>query len=193
MFRAAKYADDSERTFVGVSYFSPPPTGANEAERERAVIETGAIEARGDTVLGAICIEVCRQVRGKAALLSILYGETQYVIAAQGFTVGAYSRKNALAGHALYAGDDLFIVPDLAADKRFAENPWVNGEVARFRHYAASLVRPHGRLPVGVVSFLDDKPRPSMSPAERDVMLAAAADAAARIVQISQDRNTAPD
>ncbi|KQM93634.1 hypothetical protein ASE70_12915 [Sphingomonas sp. Leaf22] len=177
---------------MGVSYFSPPPTGANEAERERAVIESGAIDARGDTVLGTICVELCRQVRGKAALLSILYGETQYVIAAHGFAIGAYSRKNSLSGHALYADDDLFVVPDLAADKRFAENPWVNGEVARFRFYTASLIRPHGRLPVGVISVLDDKPRPSISPAEREVMLAAAADMAARIVQISQDRNTAP-
>ncbi len=179
-------------TFVGVSYFSPPPTGANDPERERAVIETGVLEARGDAVLEAICTKACRQVLGKASLLSVLYGETQYVIAAHGFAIGAYRRRNSLSGHALYADDDLFVVPDLCADKRFAENPWVNGEVGRFRYYAASLIRPHGRLPVGVISVLDDKPRPSISSAERNAMLAAAVEAAARIVQISHDRNTAP-
>lgn len=174
---------------MGVSIFSPPPIATNDADRERAVIETGALDARGDATLAAICTEACRLLGGTASLLSILYGETQYVIAAHGFSIGAYSRKNSLSGHALAAGGDLFVVTDLAADKRFAENPWVNGEAARFRFYAASLIRPHGRVPVGVVSVLDDKARPTISASEQKLLIDAAGAAAARIVRISHDRN----
>ncbi|WP_162235297.1 GAF domain-containing protein, partial [Sphingomonas sp. Leaf10] len=126
------------------------------------------------------------------SLLSILYGDTQYVIAAHRFSVGAYSRKNSLSGHALAAGNELFVIPDLSSDERFAENPWINGENARFKFYAASLVRPYGRLPVGVLSVLDDKVRPTISELERNVIMNAANEAAERIVQISQDRNMSP-
>ncbi|MGN7161912.1 GAF domain-containing protein [Sphingomonas sp. SAFR-052] len=114
------------------------------------------------------------------------------MIAAHRFSVGAYSRKNSLSGHALAAGNELFVIPDLSSDERFAENPWINGENARFKFYAASLVRPYGRLPVGVLSVLDDKVRPTISELERQVIMNAANEAAERIVQISQDRNMSP-
>lgn len=114
------------------------------------------------------------------------------MIAAHRFPVGAYSRKNSLSGHALATGNDIFVISDLSTDDRFAENPWINGDSARFRFYAASLVRPYGRLPVGVISVLDDKVRPTISEFEREVMLTAASEAAARIVHLSDDRNTSP-
>lgn len=177
---------------MSVYIFSPPPTGPNEAERERAVVDTGAVQARDDAKLNAICEDACRLVRGTSSLLSVLYGDTQYVIAAHRFSVGAYSRKNSLSGHALAAGNELFVIPDLSSDERFAENPWINGENARFKFYAALLVRPYGRLPVGVLSVLDDKVRPTISELERKVIMNAANEAAERIVQISQDRTMSP-
>ncbi|MEN2749802.1 GAF domain-containing protein [Sphingomonas sp. T9W2] len=177
---------------MSVHIYSPPPTDPNEAERERAVVDTGALQARDDAKLEAICKEACRKVRGTSSLLSVLYGDTQYVIAAYGFQAGAYSRKNSLSGHALAAGNEIFIIPDLSSDERFAENPWINGENARFRFYAASLVRPYGRLPIGVLSVLDEKMRTTFSEPERRIVISAAEDAAARIVQISQERNMSP-
>jgi len=172
---------------MGVSIFSPPPAGANDAERERAVIETGVLDAKGDPALLAICMEACQLVSGTASLLSVLYGETQYVIAAHGFTMGAYGRKHSLSGHALAAGSDLFVVPDLSMDERFSENPWVNGEVARFRYYVASLIRPWNRYPVAAISVLDTAARVSITSFEQQTMLAAAEKAAARIMQISRE------
>lgn len=174
---------------MSISIFSPPPAGADEEARERAVITSGALDARRDAVLQAICTEVGRLLGASAALLSVLYGETQYVIAAENFTAGAYRRRHSFSGHALAAGQDLFIVPNLLADERFGKNPWINGEVGRYRFYAAALVRSIEGQPVGVLSVLDGRVRHSLTDEESRAMLDAAAQVCARLATLALERN----
>jgi two-component sensor histidine kinase len=54
---------------------------------------------------------------------------------------------------------DLFVVPDLASDLRFHDNPLVR-DGPRLRFYASALLQTPAGLPIGTVCVLDHTPRP---------------------------------
>jgi GAF domain-containing protein len=67
---------------------------------------------------------------------------------------------------------DVWVVPDLAADARFADNPLVAGD-PNLRFYAAApLLTPEG-FAVGMLCVLDRKPR-ELSPSQLDGLRALA-------------------
>ena len=156
----------------------------DEAARGRAVSASGAMKALDDPVLSALAQEVCRGLGVTTSLLSILHEDTQYVVAAHGIATGAYTRKNSFSGHAIASGKNLFFVPDLLDDQRFADNPWVNGDVGRFRFYAAAIIRLEGHHAIGAISAVDPAPRAAMSPYDERVLAGAAEAVSARLRQL---------
>jgi GAF domain-containing protein len=160
----------------------------NERERERAVVESGALEAQDDPVLLAIARDVCQRMQASASLLSILLHDTQYVIAAHGIAARAYRRKHSFSGHAIASGQDLFCIPDLLADQRFADNPWVNRDAGQFRFYAAATIRWDGNHAIGALGVVDPHLRTGITDQERTTM----ADAAAAVVARLHERRGSP-
>ena len=73
-------------------------------------------------------------------------------------------RVESIDAHVVADGETL-IVPDLARDPRFAANPWLKQQRARF--YAAAPLKLKGRV-IGTLCLYDDHPR-TLTP--RDVML----------------------
>jgi GAF domain-containing protein len=65
-------------------------------------------------------------------------------------------RETSLCGHVV-AADNLMVVPDLAADPRFANNPTVRERGLRF--YAGAPLRTTNGYPIGTLCLLDTKPR----------------------------------
>lgn len=61
--------------------------------------------------------------------------------------------------HAIRESADLFVVADLAEDRRFAKNPFVAGE-PQARFYAGAILRTTEGFPVGTICVLDFAPRP---------------------------------
>jgi GAF domain-containing protein len=169
---------------MSISIFQPPPIPINEAERGAAVSASGALKTLDDPILLKITRAVCVQMRVSTSLLSILHGDTQYVVAANGFVTGAYRRQNSFSGHAVASGEDLFFVPDLLADDRFADNPWVNGDAGRFRFYSAALIRLDGKHAIGAISAIDPAPRSNIGTADREALLTATRAAATRLQQL---------
>ncbi|GAB3313620.1 hypothetical protein GCM10027511_25060 [Hymenobacter humi] len=91
------------------------------------------------------------------SLVSLLDGERQWFKAKVGLAARETPREHAFCQYAMRA-DDVYEVPDAAADSRFAENPLVTGE-PNIRFYAgAPLLSPEGQ-PLGTLCTLDTVPR----------------------------------
>ena len=151
---------------MSITFYEPPPTPADEERRQRAVEESRAIHAAGDPVLCDIAMEAKHRLHADMSVVSIIAGDYQHLIAASGLPLGIYSRRTSFCGHALASGQPLFAVPDLAADRRFAHNPWVTGENGENRFYAAAVLRDDQGLALGALCVLDDAPRAGLSEEE---------------------------
>jgi len=143
---------------MGITVYAPAPTPSDEAARERAVIESGALDARDDPELIGL-VEQARQRFGTGmAAVSILSRDWQYLIAAAGVTSRTYSRRMSLCGHAIITPRAVFCVEDARADPRFADNPTlIDGGQVRF-YAGAALVDPD-QFPIGTFCVFDRIPR----------------------------------
>ena len=77
-------------------------------------------------------------------------------------------RDIAFCAHAIRS-DELFEVPDAAADRRFADNPLVTGQ-PDIRFYAGAPIRLSDGSRVGTLCVIDRQPR-SLNDAQREVLL----------------------
>lgn len=143
---------------MGITVYAPAPTPNDEAARERAVIASGALDARDDVVLIDL-VEQARQKLGTGmAAVSILSRDWQYLIAASGVTSRTYSRRMSLCGHAIITPRAVFCVEDARADPRFADNPvLIDGGQVRF--YAGAPLVDADQFPIGTFCVFDRAPR----------------------------------
>ena len=155
---------------MSISFYEMPPTIADEAERCRAIARSGALEATGDSVLCSITVEARDRLRATSSLVSIVQGDYQHLVATAGITMGIYSRRMSFCGHALASGQPVFCVPDLSKDRRFAGNPYVSGELASHRFYAAAILYDRTGVALGALCILDDRPRAMLSVEETAIL-----------------------
>jgi GAF domain-containing protein len=155
---------------MSIHFYEPPVLPANEAAREMAVELSGALQARGDKILAEIVQEARRHFEATVSTVSIVHGDAQHVIAADGALPGIYARRLSIAGHAIAADQDIFSVADLSHDQRFAENPWVNGDRGSMRFYAAVLLRDHAGIAIGVLSVLRNKAQDTLIESEQAML-----------------------
>jgi GAF domain-containing protein len=143
---------------MGITVYAPAPTPSDEAARERAVLSSGALDARNDSVLVEL-VEQARQRFGTGmAAVSILSRDWQYLIAAAGVSSRTYSRRMSLCGHAIITPQAVFCVEDARADERFADNPvLIDGGQVRF--YAGAPLVDADHLPIGTFCVFDRTPR----------------------------------
>jgi GAF domain-containing protein len=91
------------------------------------------------------------------ALITLVDSERQWFKSKVGVTIDETSRGIAFCAHAIM-GEGLFIVPDLAADKRFAQNPLVRAH-PRIRFYAGAPLISRNHHALGTLCVLDRVPR----------------------------------
>jgi len=133
------------------------PLPADEPERLEAlhqydVLDTPPEHAFDDLAL--LASEICET---PISLVSLVDRDRQWFKARVNFDQSETAREVAFCAHAV-AGKDLFVVPDAAADRRFANNPLVTGRDG-IRFYAgAPLVTPEGHS-VGTLCVMDREPR----------------------------------
>lgn len=159
---------------MGLTIFEPAPMPAHEVERERAVLASGALDARNDPVLGAIVEEARRTFGTSMAAISIVHQDWQYLIATAGLPPGPYSRRTSFCGHALMREEQVLFVADACADPRFAGNPSV-AEERLLRFYAGAPLLDDARWPLGTICVFDPTPRATFSEADAASLLALSA------------------
>jgi PAS domain S-box-containing protein len=133
------------------------PDTAGEAARSAALRAYGVLdsprEAEFDDI-ARIAAEVCGT---PVALVSFVAADRQFFKAEVGFGARGTPMEMSFCAHALRARD-FMMVPDAAADERFAANPLVTGERG-IRFYAGALLETSDGVPLGTVCVLDTRPR----------------------------------
>lgn len=113
-------------------------------------------------------VELAAHVCGvPSAAINLITGTDQHQIAAAGFEASVCAREDSMCAVVLESPS--LAVDDASTDARFAENPFVTGEIGKVRFYASSpLVTPDG-LTIGRLCVFDESPR-TISQQERDAL-----------------------
>lgn len=91
------------------------------------------------------------------ALVSLIDENRQWFKSCNGMEANETGRDISFCGHAIL-GDDILLVPDTAADERFADNPLVTG-FPNVRFYAGCPLRHANGTKLGTLCILDSRPR----------------------------------
>ena len=91
------------------------------------------------------------------ALVSLLDRERQWFKSNQGLELNETPRNIAVCDHTIRE-DSCLVVPDLACDARFRDNPLVTSE-PKLRFYAGAVLRSDNGNPLGTLCIIDYVPR----------------------------------
>jgi two-component sensor histidine kinase len=103
-----------------------------------------------------IAAEICN---APIALVSFVDEARQWFAAELGLGTKETPIDQSVCAHAIRQSD-VFVVPDLAVDPRFTENPLVTG-APNLRFYAGAVLTTPEGLPLGSMCILDTEPRPA--------------------------------
>jgi phosphoribosyl 1,2-cyclic phosphodiesterase len=133
------------------------PLPPDEAHRLRALHGLGLLDTPPEERFDRYTELACRTLRAPVALVSLIDTGRQWLKSRRGTPIVETPRDQSVCAHAIL-GSEVFQVPDLLQDDRFADNPGVREE-PRARFYAgAPLQLPDGSR-VGTLCVIDHRPR----------------------------------
>lgn len=136
---------------------TPAPLPPDEPERLRALRALMLLDTTPEERFDRVVAFAAQEFGCPIALVSLVDEHRQWFKARIGLPVCETARDISFCAHAIL-DDGLFVVPDAAADPRFADNPLVTGE-PHIRFYAgAPLCLPSGHR-VGTLCLIDTRPR----------------------------------
>jgi len=139
---------------------------ADEAQRLLDVADLKAYDRVTEELLNAF-VRVAGDLMGVPASGISIVGECdQSFLASRGLTPTSTPRDDAFCSYAILRPDEVMVVPDLAADPRFQDNPLVTANPA-MRFYAGAPLRGSRGTAVGTLCVMDTTPR-QMTPALLD-------------------------
>lgn len=135
-------------------YYTPATRPADEDARQRAVDESGFLDAAGDPALDAIVREAADLFDTPIAAISIVDHERQYFPVKVGLDASETPRAASFCAHAMLDCGQPLCVNDATEDDRFAGNPLVlSGPDIRF-YLGMPLVAENGQ-PLGALCVID--------------------------------------
>ncbi len=134
-----------------------PETPADEADRLDALHALHVLDSEGEERFDRLTRMARRLFGVPIALVSLVDANRQWFKSCMGLEVRETPRDISFCGHAIL-GDELFVIPDAAADERFADNPLVTGE-PRIRFYAGHPLRAPTGHKMGTLCIIDREPR----------------------------------
>ncbi|WP_374622295.1 GGDEF domain-containing protein [Pandoraea sp.] len=138
---------------------SQAPTSSarpDEAERLAALRRYAILDTPPEPAFDRIVRLASHLLGAPISLVSLIDESRQWFKARQGLEVSQTPRSIAFCAHAIL-GDDVLVVPDARADRRFADNPLVTG-APNIRFYAGAPLRtPEGHR-LGTLCVLDRRP-----------------------------------
>jgi excisionase family DNA binding protein len=150
---------------------APFPLAANEGQRLISLERAGLVDTPPEDAFDRLTWLACRTLKTPIALLTVLTAQRQWFKSKQGLELDGTPRSMAFCNYTILQRD-VFAVPDLSEDARFARNPAVLDE-PRFRFYAGAPVLDPDGFAIGSLCVIDYTPR--MLDAEARQMLAALA------------------
>ncbi|MEY4753464.1 MAG: hypothetical protein RJA44_1139 [Pseudomonadota bacterium] len=134
------------------------PLPHNEADRLKELarhrIMDTAVEAAFDDVT-TLAAQICEV---PIALITLIDADRQWFKAQIGLAIPQTHRDLSFCAHAILTPDMVTVVPDIRADTRFANHPFVSGDPG-LRFYAGAPILSAGGLALGTVCVLDRIPR----------------------------------
>src|SRR3954449_5739729 len=129
-----------------------------EAQRLEALESYGILDTPPEPAFDDIAKLAALTCDAPMALVSLVGKERQWFKSGLGIGMQETPRSMSICASAL-GEKELLVVPDLARDPRFADNPLVT-DPPHVRFYAGAVLRTPDGLPLGTVCVLDHEPRP---------------------------------
>jgi two-component system, NtrC family, sensor kinase len=129
----------------------------NEVKRLKVLWQYSVLDTVPEEIFDDLTELAARICQAPMALISLVDERRQWFKSRVGVKLRETPREVSFCGHAI-TRTDLFIVPDAAADERFAHNPLVTRD-PKIRFYAgAPLITPDGYA-LGTLCVIDKVPR----------------------------------
>jgi GAF domain-containing protein len=144
-----------------VGDFVPAPIPADEDERLGALRGLKAFAAGSNPAFNAMTKKLTRAFEVPIALITLIdrdhqHFKSQFGLPPEYAGICEIPRDAAICSYVV-AANAVFVVEDLARDRRFANNPFLKAHHLRF--YAGAPLRSINGQPVGALCILDTKPR----------------------------------
>lgn len=131
--------------------------GRREAARLRALLDTGLLTAAPPLELDAICRSARDRFGLPIAFVTLVDRDRLVVKGRVGSDAEEMPRSLAFCDYTIRT-DEVFVVPDMQADLRFADHPLVTGEPF-VRFYAGAPLIYLREIRLGALCLLDMRPR----------------------------------
>lgn len=148
--------------------FTLPPIPYDEPDRLAALHRLDVLDTAPEADLDVITRLAADRFDTTIALVSLVDADRQWFKSRHGLDATETCRADSFCGHTI-VGEGVMVVPDAAADPRFARNPLVTG-APNIRFYAgAPLVLADGHK-VGTLCVIDPSPREGLTLREAEAL-----------------------
>jgi signal transduction histidine kinase len=130
----------------------------NEKERLAALREYQILDTEAEKEFEELTLLASEICQTPISLVTLIDEQRQWFKAGANLPASEISRDIAFCSHAINHPFDPFIIPDMRADKRFADHPFVIGEPHVVFYTGIPLTNPDGYA-LGTLCVLDKKPK----------------------------------
>ncbi|MBI3897174.1 MAG: sensor domain-containing phosphodiesterase [Gammaproteobacteria bacterium] len=142
-----------------------PVIPANELERLAELVDLDILDTESEEVFDGLTKLAAFICGTPISLVSLVDAERQWFKSRHGLAATETPRDIAFCAHAINEPEQLFVVPDALADRRFRNNPLVTSDPS-IRFYAGMPITTKPGSAIGTLCVLDRVPR-ELSDAQR--------------------------
>src|SRR5450755_262703 len=135
-----------------------PSIPLNEKERLAALREYQILDTEAEKEFEELTLLASEICQTPISLVTLIDEKRQWFKAGANLPASEISRDIAFCSHAINHPFDPLIIPDMRADKRFADHPFVTGEPHVVFYTGIPLTNPDGYA-LGTLCVMDKKPK----------------------------------